>query len=73
MSNVVPFRRETEVEAAPPVEIPVHIVQAIAIAAVEAYKEQERLKRLAYQKAYRKVNRDRINARERRRRALKRT
>lgn len=42
-------------------EIPEEVVAAIAFAAVEAYKKAVRQKEAAYQRAYQRRNRERLN------------
>lgn len=73
VGELVPFapQEEDALDLAEPTYVPPELVQAIAIAAVEAYKQGVAEQRRVYQRAYRAVNRDRINARERRRRALR--
>lgn len=68
MAELIPLPRPLPPQ--PLLEVPPEVVRAIALAAVEAYKEQERMKRRAYQRAYYRINRDRIQKRKRQRRAL---
>lgn len=63
---------ELEERAPAPVAIPPYVVAAIADAAVAAYIERQREERRAYDRAYRKVNAERLREQARARYARRR-